>query len=54
MEFSLSITTISLQNLELISKLIAGDPIEMVIRGSHDFNAGHVLEFYLSVVIGTE
>jgi len=50
-DLDMSISTISLQNLGLLFKLLSGSDIDILIEGKHVFDETNVLRFYLTATI---
>ena len=46
-DLEMSVSTISLQNLGLLVKLLTGDDIEVLIEAKHEFDPENIFRFYL-------
>lgn len=47
----LTVSTISLQNIGLLTRLLTGDEVEILVEGVHEFDSGNVLRFYLVTTV---
>ncbi len=47
----LTVSTISLHNIGLLARLLAGDEVEILVEGVHEFDSENVLRFYLVTTV---
>ena len=51
LSLSLTVSTISLQNLGILTRLALGQPIELVVKGEKIFNSENALRFYIDAKV---